>query len=686
MKALKLLCAAAAAMTILALQVACGAQPVVRMSEAALSNFNAQVAQIYAQKEVRSVAELKLDSSCLLAADGKAASKTQKTAQLRGDGTILCNIYCQISDRLLKLIREHGTVLAEVRECGIVRANVSPSGLLVLAADPDVKSIRRALPSEHNKLTTSQGVAGHKAGTARTKYGVTGKGIMVGVISDGVDDLATLQKSGDLPSNAAALSGHAGTGNEGAAMMEVVYDMAPDVTLRFSDAGMSCDEFAAAIRRLQEAGCKVIVDDLTRPDDPAFEDGAISQAINAFVAAGGIYVTDAANRGALDGVKQVADDVFIKTTGTWQGEFVASSRKTKDKGEYIAHAPAPRSSGAWGYGMEWFNPIDEPNLNSAAGTTTISLQWSDKWGASGNDYDLFVVDLVTGNVIGSSAVEQSGKGDPIELVVIENARLIGKAGRTPLDSYVPGVAVYKKKSAANCFLRVEVYRGRVSYQTEGAISGHDGCENAITCGASKAPEAGAFPKTFFMEDFSADGPAYRFYDANGKSIGKKVINKPDVTGADGVSCSATGFETFNGTSAAAPHVAGIVALMLEANPKLTAAAVRTILINSTICERPGWDRNSGYGVPDAALCVKNAKAYKPAYTVAFAGNGATSGSMSLQMCERGKIYTLAKCAFRKTGKTFKGWAGSNGKRYDDGVLVFNAAAEGATLTLTAIWE
>ena len=50
----------------------------------------------------------------------------------------------------------------------------------------------------------------------------------------------------------------------------------------------------------------------------------------------------------------------------------------------------------------------------------------------------------------------------------------------------------------------------------------------------------------------------------------------------------------------------------------------------------------------------------------------------------GKVYNLPKCAFKKTGKTFKGWAGSNDKRYDDGVLVFNAAEEGAPLTLTAI--
>lgn len=54
--------------------------------------------------------------------------------------------------------------------------------------------------------------------------------------------------------------------------------------------------------------------------------------------------------------------------------------------------------------------------------------------------------------------------------------------------------------------------------------------------------------------------------------------------------------------------------------------------------------------------------------------------------KRGEVHALPKCALKKTGKTFKGWTGSNGKRYDDGVLIFDAAAEGATLTLTAIWE
>ena len=38
------------------------------------------------------------------------------------------------------------------------------------------------------------------------------------------------------------------------------------------------------------------------------------------------------------------------------------------------------------------------------------------------------------------------------------------------------------------------------------------------------------------------------------------------------------------------------------------------------------------------------------------------------------------------GKLFAGWACSNGRRYDDGVLVFNLAEPGETVTMTAIWE
>jgi subtilisin family serine protease len=53
---------------------------------------------------------------------------------------------------------------------------------------------------------------------------------------------------------------------------------------------------------------------------------------------------------------------------------------------------------------------------------------------------------------------------------------------------------------------------------------------------------------------------------NYKSTGGVVRQKPDLTAADGVQTATPGFNTFYGTSAAAPHAAAIAALVREANP------------------------------------------------------------------------------------------------------------------------
>jgi len=64
------------------------------------------------------------------------------------------------------------------------------------------------------------------------------------------------------------------------------------------------------------------------------------------------------------------------------------------------------------------------------------------------------------------------------------------------------------------------------------------------------------------------------------------------------------YVAFSGTSMATPHVAGIVALMLQANPRLGRAQVEQILID-TAGDRgdPGFDTAFGYGLVNAYRAV-----------------------------------------------------------------------------------
>ncbi|MDX6647885.1 MAG: bacillopeptidase [Miltoncostaeaceae bacterium] len=106
--------------------------------------------------------------------------------------------------------------------------------------------------------------------------------------------------------------------------------------------------------------------------------------------------------------------------------------------------------------------------------------------------------------------------------------------------------------------------------------------------------------------FSARGPVvWMDPDGNGPPSGTALV-KPDLVapGWDIVSTVAGGFGSESGTSMASPHVAGVVALVKQANPGLPAAAIEGILRSTAADLGPaGPDADYGYGKVDASAAV-----------------------------------------------------------------------------------
>ncbi len=238
-----------------------------------------------------------------------------------------------------------------------VRARLPIDALRSLADLRAVLGIRPADRAFTRKIDTSEGDAAHKADQLRLTLGVDGTGVVVGVLSDGVDSLASLQASGDLPVGVTVLVGKAGSGSEGTAMLEIVHDLAPSADLLFATAFTSQSSFADNIVALQQAGADVIVDDVGYFAEGVFQDDNVADAVNTVTAAGALYFSSAGNSGNLND----------STSGVWEGDFNAATSPVSD-------TDAAHDFG----GGDVFNAITQ------ASPSVYTLHWSDARGASGN--------------------------------------------------------------------------------------------------------------------------------------------------------------------------------------------------------------------------------------------------------------------------------------------------------------
>jgi len=448
---------------------------------------------------------------------------------------------------------------------------------------------------------TSEGYLTHEVDAACVNFDVLGAGVKIGVLSDGVTSLALSQASGDL-GTVTVLPGQTGGGDEGTAMLEIVHDLAPSASLYFATAFSGINSFADNILALRDAGCDIIVDDVIYFVESPFQDGqdpsviaendggVVIQAVNDVVADGAMYFSSAGNEGNQD----------IDFADTYEGDFVNGGTNTHT---------GPKTGTVHKFGT---NSWDVYTFNSGA---PILLHWADPLGASDNDYDLFILTPDGTGIEDSSTEVQNGAQDPVEGAFPNNTN--------------DRIVVFKDNSAANRFLHVTAFGGLMSITTPGAVVGHAGATGAFAVGATPAADpicgtpsicpTGPFPNPFnstnFTEPYSSDGPRHIFFEADGtpitpgnfSSTGGTVLQKPDVTAADGVSVTGVGGfgSPFYGTSAAAPHAAAIAGLVKSSDLTLTNTEIGGFMtISATDIQAAGTDRDSGAGIVDAFKAVQ----------------------------------------------------------------------------------
>jgi hypothetical protein len=490
---------------------------------------------------------------------------------------------------------------------GVIQAWVPITALEELAAIPEVQYIFPPAYGHTNVgSVTTQGDAVHNVNTARQQFGLTGQGVRIGVISDGLRGLEESIASGDLPPTTFHCQGSTITlrentgcrdgeklvqtsggvtgksfhsngdlaaGPEGTAMLEIIHDLAPGAELWFASAGDTPLDLANAAESLS-LNVDVVVSDVTSPG--YFPDGqnTLSQEITKILAN-----SNNRSRAFFQNVGNYAEKHY---SGPYTDSGLSGAFGNLHLFSATSETTGPSTSFA-------SNKISIPPDESI----TVSLTWDDPAEASTNNYDLFLADCAFTTLLDSSTGLQNGFQEPQEIVSFPNL-LFPNPLSVPFDVCY---TIQKAPQAATRTLNVLIN-----------ASDPNGTEHEFnTLRRSLMAPADTVGDLIAVGAVSASSPnEIELFSSRGPTFDGRL--KPDLVATDGVAVTgAGGFPTsFFGTSAAAPHAAAIAALLLEANPSLTFEQIHTALTSTAIdLGTSGPDNIYGHGRIDALAAVNS---------------------------------------------------------------------------------
>jgi len=444
------------------------------------------------------------------------------------------------------------------------------------------------------------------------KHGLNGMGVNIGILSDSYDNFNPASGSPrtsakkdianhDLPPDVKILAEGPKGIDEGRAMMNLIYDVAPKAKQIFHTAFNGVASFASGIKKLQEAGADIIVDDVIYFAEPMYQDGVIAQAVDDVKSKGVAYFSSAGNNG-----RSAYESAFRKSGKKGFAGHRHDFDPSDDKVVDLQRVKIPEGSRVLGV-FQWVDPFYSVSNKENGGAKT--------------DIDVVMYNAA-GQRVSFGGVNGNKGGDPVEIFEYFNDGTVDADGKKGPDSiFYLGIELFEgpPPPAMKYILFSSSGVDVLDFYTHsGTVYGHANAMGACAVGAvfyNDTPPYSSNPLK--IEKFSSAGPQHIFFRSDGSRLKEfQYRAKPDVVGPDGTNTpffiegmdpEKDGNPNFFGTSAAAPNVAAAASLLLQAHPKLAPGQVYEAFKQSatdmndpnTKTQDKGFDHGTGFGLVNA---------------------------------------------------------------------------------------
>lgn len=311
-------------------------------------------------------------------------------------------------------------------------------------------------------------------------------------------------------------------GGHGVACAQVIHDIAPDAELHFVRVS-SLTTLENAVDWAVREGVDLVSMSMSFFNNGFYDgSGAINDQMDELTAGGVLMVTSAGNY----------------ATEHWSGAFA------DEDGDGLHDFPGETSLLA---------------VDLAAGTRRVQLIWDDFNNCGDTDLDLYLY-TAEGDLLGRSTDRQEADSDacaPVE-----------RLSATVPERGTHFLAVHRAAGSSNVdFDLLARNSNLLSPRPQGSVTDPGSHAAVLTVGAIRANERYAVNGP---EGFSSHGPTHA------------GLRKPELAGPNGLTTSVYGPGNFYGTSASTPSVAGAIAVLMSADPTLSAREAADWLVASAV--------------------------------------------------------------------------------------------------------